>query len=637
MKLRAWNLWLCLALVACGPVGTRPGGRDSGATTPDAGIEPGTDSGTPVGPCAGADADGDGIPDAFEGAGDADGDGTPNPMDTDSDNDGLPDASERGDRCPPIDSDGDLSPNYLDADADNDGLADGEEQSLGTDPTRVDTDGDGVSDLGEVRGSGTDPTDPASTIPAGDFFVILPFEGDHENRPLRFGTSIARADVYFLIDTTGSMQTAIDDVNSSLMTIASEVARLVPDAQFGVGHYDDFPVDPYGNTRDGFPIYYTDALFGGPISCVSTSTCRLDASPTSVCDTRYGLCVEPCTSTAFCDGLVAGATCPSTAPRYCSIAFARDDAPYTHDVDITSDLARVRSALSLTVNGGSDIPESGTEALYLAATGMGLSYPNARVGTSTIPPKTCGSVPDEEGVRRGYPCFRPGALPIVVTVTDAPFHNGTTPTTIDWDIPYTGGVGAVAHNFNQAVSALNELGARAIGVNVGSGPGGSAAGSDLSALAARTGTVDATGAPLVYTGPASSTADRIIEGIRSVVSGTPQDVSTRTANVDGNPDGFDATRFIQSIVPLEGYAPDGRRGEIPGVTYRSRDATTFYEVIPGTQVEFTVDFWNNVRMPADTAQIFRARIIVIGNGVAELDEREVYIVVPPDGNEIILE
>jgi hypothetical protein len=580
--------------------------RDAGQPPRDTGtadVGPQVDSGPTTNPCDREDTDGDGIPDALEGVGDPDMDGRPNSMDDDSDGDGVLDSEERRGRCPPANGDGDAAADFVDLDSDDDGLTDAEEATLGTDPTAVDSDGDGVSDLGEVRGSMTDPTDPSSTIPAGDFFVVLPYDGPHENRPLRFSTNIARADIYFLIDTTASMQAAIDDVNASLMTIAAEVARVVPDAQFGVGHFDDFPVAPYGDNPGEMLGFYVIPL-------------------------------RACFFPFECSG--PGAFCAS--PGYCANtrSLTRDDAPYTHDQDITGDLARVNAALGLRVNAGNDIPESGTEAVYLAASGMGLTYPNTRTGTSTIPPKTCPPVAGETEPRRGYPCFRPGALPIFVTVTDAPFHNGTSATTVDWTIPYSGAVGASAHSFTQAVDALTALGARAIGVNVGTGAGGTAAGADLTQLAMRTGTVSSSGSPLVYTGTASMTADQIIAGIRSVVSGTPQDVSTRTTNVAGNPDDFDATLFIQSIVPLEGYNM-GRMGPMPGITYASRDATTFYQVIPGTEVEFTVDFWNDVRMPAATAQIFRARIIVVGNGVADLDERQVYIVVPPDGGMIILE
>lgn len=235
-----------------------------------------------------------------------------------------------------------------------------------------------------------------------------------------------------------------------------------------------------------------------------------------------------------------------------------------------------------------------------------------------------------------YSTGRTRACSVPLPRDDAPNHNGTTPTTANWTIPYAGAVGAVAHTHAQAVEALRALGARVIGVNVGSGPGGAAAGVDLTDLARSTETVTAAGMPLVYTGAASTTADQIISGIRSLVQGTPQNVSTRRENVAGNPDMFDATRFIKSFVPFEGYAPSGAPGAMPGVTYRSKDATTFYEVIPGTRVEFTVDFYNDVREPASTAQIFRARIIVVGNGVADLDQREVYIVVPPAGGTVLL-
>jgi hypothetical protein len=51
-------------------------------------------------------------------------------------------------------------------------------------------------------------------------------------------------------------------------------------------------------------------------------------------------------------------------------------------------------------------------------------------------------------------------------------------------------------------------------------------------------------------------------------------------------------------------------------------------------VTFDVDFHNDFVPPPPTAQIFRALIVVVGNGVAELDSRQVYIVVPPDGVDI---
>ena len=66
------------------------------------------------------------------------------------------------------------------------------------------------------------------------------------------------------------------------------------------------------------------------------------------------------------------------------------------------------------------------------------------------------------------------------------------------------------------------------------------------------------------------------------------------------------------------------------------DDVAFYDVVPGTQVDFDIRFLNDVRPPAASAQIFQARIIVVGNGVADLDARNVYIIVPPDGGVILI-
>jgi hypothetical protein len=550
------SLLLAVALQPGCIEGRRPDTvRDAGPGSSDGGgIVDGCD--------ASVDSDGDGIADRAEGMTDSDGDGTPNHLDLDSDGDGIPDEEEHGGAhpCSRPDADGDGVPNWLDRDSDNDGLTDAEERDrYGTNPYERDTDGDGVTDLGEARGTMTDPTDPRSTIPPGDFFVVLPYEGAHELRTLRFGTTIRQADVYFLIDTTGSMDGPIENVRSSLTRIASELGSRIRDVQMGVGRHDDFP--------NGASIFDFSA-YGHP-----------------------------------------------------------PDQAYENVQDITDDLPAVQRALNgLEAAGGGDGPESQVEALYQTATGEGGDWTFASGAPRySIPRRRCPLVPDEIGMRRGYPCFRPGSLPIVVLVTDVPMHNGTNPM---WN--YTG-ITPPPHTLAQAVSALNGIGARVIGVAVdGSGR------EDMEAVARMTGTVDRSGRPLVYDAAGGAVSDAIIEGISTLVGRTPQDVTTARENVAGNPDGVDATGFIQSITTVEGYSPEGIPGPMPGVTYTRRDETTFYGVVPGTTVEFAVDFHNDFVPPPPTAQIYRAIIVVIGNGVARLDERQVYIIVPPEGATILI-
>ena len=157
-----------------------------------------------------------------------------------------------------------------------------------------------------------------------------------------------------------------------------------------------------------------------------------------------------------------------------------DDVPYRNLQDETSDLSLVNAALMLGSGGGNDTPESQIESLYLTATGMGLVYPTDTASAS-IPPKVCVASPDDPAPPRGYPCFRPGALPIVVLVTDADFHNGVTP-----GDEYAGPVASVAHTNADAVTALSNIGARFIGVNLG------AARPDMEFIANGTGSIGST-------------------------------------------------------------------------------------------------------------------------------------------------
>ncbi len=556
---------LTLALVAGCTEGRGRPSREGGVPSGDGGprILDGCD--------ASMDADSDGIADAAEGTDDQDGDGTPNYLDGDSDGDGISDLAEH-DGAPPCslpDADGDGIPNWRDLDSDNDGLTDAEEfGTYHTDPRSRDTDGDGITDLGEVRGTMTDPTDPGSSLPEGDFFVVLPYNGDHQIRTLRFGTTISQADVYFLIDTTGSMGGPIANVQSSLRTIAGELGGVIRDVQMGVGHFEDFP-----NSRECAPFDFDCLLMSGG---------------------SYG---------------------------------SGTDVAYAHIQDITPDVMAVQRALDgLTLGNGADAPESHVEALYQTATGEGGSWSfGGGIPAHTIARRACPSIPDDPAPRRGYPCFRSGSLPIIVLVSDVVFHNGNGGTNAYM------GITPAPHTFAQAAMALNGIGARMIGVAVGGGGR-----PDQDAMARMTGTVDGSGTPIVYDAPSGEVSRSIIDGIGSLVGGTPQDVTTATEDVPGNPGGVDARGFIRSIRPVEGYGSDGLPGARPGISYTSLDATTFYGVVPGTQVEFSVDFWNDFVMPPATAQIYRAVIVVVGNGVARLDERQVYIIVPPEGATILI-
>jgi len=566
---RSWttsaSLLLVLLAAACAEerrLGTRDGGsvvlEDAGpiVSDPDAGG------------CT-EDEDGDGIIDGIEGRGDEDLDDVPNYQDLDSDDDGVPDADEIGeghDGCTSVaDCDGDGYSNYIDDDSDNDGLRDGEEAEAGTDPCRIDTDGDGVTDYAEIEGSRTDPTNPTDSIDPGDFFLTLPYEDPPVERTLRFGSRLRRADVYLLVDTTGSMGDTIDNLRASLRdTIVPLIGAEIADVAFGVGTFEDLP----------FVTLDEESLRPRPHS--------------------YG---------------------------------GETDHAYDHLLDVTENVDTVQASLdSMTLGWGGDLPESPLLALYHMATGAAGAwrYQPIPIGRVRIPrrdyaieARVCPSIPDETQPRTAYPCFRPHSLPIVVLATDAPWH-----------LPEDYRVDPPPPSLEMATEAMVDLGARFVYVGVTPGEPGM---DEALAIAEATGSVTADGEPLLYTAEGGEVSRTVVTGIETLTRAVPQDVTTLALNRDGNPDDFDATRFIDSITTVEGYF-----GGVAGEGYESRDETTFFEVVPGTSLEFRVVFENDVVPEQERPQLFRARILVLGSGGAELDRRNVYIVVPPENGPFLI-
>src|SRR5262249_16220791 len=85
-----------------------------------------------------------------------------------------------------------------------------------------------------------------------DFFFILPHMtgSDPQTKPLDLSTAIPALDVFFLMDTTGSMGGEIQNLQTSLNnTVVPGIEAAVTNTQFGVGAMEDFPVSPYGNTN----------------------------------------------------------------------------------------------------------------------------------------------------------------------------------------------------------------------------------------------------------------------------------------------------------------------------------------------------------------------------------------------------
>ena len=242
--------------------------------------------------CQREDADADTIHDDDEASdGDAldpDGDGKPNAEDDDSDGDGISDRIEAGDgncETPPVDTDHDGIPDYLDldsdgdgvpdamdgvtdadmdgilafrdVDSDNDGASDGDEATHGTDPSVADTDEDGFPDLVEIARerlfceSPADEacgcaTSDACGIPEDDFYVVLRFGEPPTIADLTFSTALRVVDVFFLLDTTESMDDELGRIRETIAAaetgLAARIGLALPEVEIGVGQHDDFPL-----------------------------------------------------------------------------------------------------------------------------------------------------------------------------------------------------------------------------------------------------------------------------------------------------------------------------------------------------------------------------------------------------------
>lgn len=510
------------------------------------------------------DSDGDTIADSYERNTDRDGDGIGNFRDLDSDADGIPDALEAGDDdplTPPIDTDGDGIANFLDVDSDNDfipdiledknanGIVDPGESS----PISADTDGDGTPDLVEVI-AGSDPSDPKETIPPGDFYFVLPFQGPNAKGKLDFSTGVKQADILFSVDTTGSFQQEIEAIRDSLeKVIVPEIAKVIPNTAFAVGRFEDFPHEPFG-----------------------------------------------------CAG----------------------DLPYELLQPVTTDLSLVAAGIAKLppASCGLDKPESGYEALFQWASGVGIPD----FGLPPFAPKGIGGVG-----------FRKDSLPIIAHITDARSHEAA-----DYAALTSG-----AHGRDAAVDALTSIGARVIGIDSLENQGTlDDPREQLEDLAIATKAVippdPATGK--CFTGVAGSPRDPttvngapacpvvfdvlpdgsglgslIVDAVKQLATLGTLDISTRTRGQTKGlkneviTPGFTTADFIQSVKPVPPPPP--------GATI---SGDVFKTVTPGSTVTFEVTGFNDFQPSIEVDQLFAADIDVLGDAVAVLDVRKVYIIVP---------
>jgi len=650
-----FSLGLGLVAAACGP---SAGGGGGGGKSDD-------------------DADGDGIADKDEGRAervDSDGDGTPDYLDDDSDGDGVLDAHEAGDAdlaTTPPDSDADGRPDFRDTDSDDNGREDGLDGEGDVDVdgwpdfADLDDDDDGILDLDEI---GPDALQPRDTDHDGEADFRDPdSDNDHILDVYETGSDYdqdgignyidldsdgdcirdaveARADPP--VDTDGDLRPDYldrdsdndgvadksEDKNCNGMADSGETSATSGDSD-GDGVSDMVetaagtnPLDPNSNPQANGDFVFIEP-FQKPQMPVTQNldfSTRLQALDLYIIlDRSASMSTEISTVKNNLASVVSGLKCPPNVTTNCipdlwagagTLGYSGSGASaFQSWVDVQPNPSF--ATVPITEPSGC-CAEATTFSTYAAVTGQGgsaygLSGVQARASCASSPAATAGYG------TFGYPCFRQGALPVVLLATDeAPLTPGAdTYQTPNW-------TAVVQPQFTAKKAKL-------IGI-LGDAPSPGTQ-TDLQAMAASTGAVDAANgnAPLVFDGAGTNAATAIRNGILALANGLPLDINAVSADVTG--DSVDAVAaFIDHLETLQlGTAQcSGGLNDVDtnGDTYRDK----FVQVRTGLPVCWKVVSKPNTTVPAqDAPQLFRSTITVYGDGITQLDQREVFFLVPP--------
>jgi hypothetical protein len=419
---------------------------------------------------------------------------------------------------------------------------------------------------------------------------VMPYQGDPSpaSHDVEAPAKISRADVAILLDTSGSMLGTYSRIQPQFQMLVSMLAGQVDDLAFGAAGMGDFPVDDGANSQYDVPYYLVHRIM----------TARTAAGLASIVDAfQY--------KNIITDGL---------GPWFAGMR-------------------------------GGDDPEQGWEALRQLATGIGLTYPDAYGGTKQVPafsPTTAypAMLPaGEENGAIGGLGFREHSLPIVLVITDTTQHDTVLTTTTPHSADHT-----------VAIAALQQIGARVIGINAWMGTGdadlqmvANATGAHVAPDAWGTGSARPANCPvgsccLVADDPSTGVtatqplpvngectlsfwADRYDENLAQIlaqaVTATARGVrfSAGAVVVDDPADAVDATQFVDHVDAIA-------EGDCAGASVHG---STFDAVVPGTNVCFRITPKPNATV--QTTGKYRAFLQVTGDGVADLPAVEVWFIV----------
>ena len=565
-------------------------------------------------------------------------------LDSGSDSDASPDTPRPPeDTGPPeVDTDGDGIVDRLegDGDFDEDGIPNSED---------LDSDGDGIDDAAEYRrepGSGLQPSDIDSD--GNPDFLDLDADGDGLADESETGCPDSTSPSDPDSDGDGFIDLVEVGFGSDPCDPASDIEEFV----------DFFFTLPFDGDEDTAELDIDTTLESGDVAFNMDVTGSMTGAINSL-KSSLSARIIPELSSRITD-LGVGVT--QFADFNCDGYGSPGDVPYVMLQRITTDEAAAQAAVSrLRAAGGGDGPESGIEAIYQMAAGVGRSSLCADGDVAPFDPAS-GRIEDVADGEVGGVGFRDAMVRVITHITDAETHaNG------EGGYPY----GATR---DEAYDAVDAIDARVIGLAVGQNVPffgfDSIAEDDLNDLANSTGAlvetcawgeagegrpsgcsagecctgVDGAGrppnrgmCPLVFQvdsgflGGGSGVDSSVISGIEALLGGEEFDI---TATLRRDEDefeltGIDTTCFINGVVPIRG-TPNGCSDEpVPADTDGDGELDGFTGVSPGSSVTFEIRAQNECVEPDDEPLVFLVWIDLITSDGDNLGERLVTILVPP--------
>jgi hypothetical protein len=424
-----------------------------------------------------------------------------------------------------------------------------------------------------------------------DFFFVLPFDdpAGPQSKDLTFSTDVKSMDVFFNMDTTGSMDGEVTNLQNSLTgTVIPGIVATLPNTWFGVGAYEDFPVSPYGE-----PNCYYGGL-AGP-------------------DQPFELFTEITNNVVAVQAAVNGLSVGGNA-----------------------------------IGCGNDTPEGAIEAMYQIATGEGLVGP----GLTSVPANNTGiggvgfradTMPvivnisdavshDTESNVCGEQYFDAGVAAVAHSETETlDALNAICARVLE--VATLAGASCTPQSdgltWNVATGAVVPPEAW----DVAGHPPGCAAGQCCTGINGTGQAPNAAGlCPLTYlaSGTGTGVDNSIVSGIEMLALYSPFDVTREWDGVGTDQDGValpagtTTADFIKAVTPVShGPVP------VPGVADPVLTPTTFEGVVPDTDVTFTVEAFNDFVPQGPDPRLFVATIRVLADDCGELDSRDVFILVPP--------